>query len=119
MKVLTPSDSAQTFKVIPREYVSTATLMLTDDSTDTVTTYSDIVTTTDVNHLSITQVFSPALVEGRFYDMVLKNVSNEIIYTDKIFCTAQDIDQTQNQEYTVNSGQYISDTSFDNDFIIV
>ena len=51
--------------------------------------------------------------------MVLKNVSNEIIYTDKIFCTAQDIDQTQNQEYTVNSGQYISDTSFDNDFIIV
>ena len=64
-------------------------------------------------------MFSPVLTEGRFYDLVVKNTADKIIYKDKIFCTDQAVDQTQDQEYTVNSGVYTSDTSFDNDFIII
>ena len=48
-----------------------------------------------------------------------ENTSNKIIYKDKIFCTVQGVDQTQNEEYTVNKDVYTSDTSYDNDFIIL
>tara|TARA_B100001063_G_C16425978_1_gene386496 strand:- start:83 stop:448 length:366 start_codon:yes stop_codon:yes gene_type:complete len=119
MKVLTTSGSSQTFKVIPREYVTSATMLIRDDSTNTTTTYSSLTPSTSENHLQISVTFSPVLKEGRFYDMTLKNSGGSIIYKDKIFCTDQGIDQTQDQEYTVNSGTYTSDTSFDNDFIII
>jgi hypothetical protein len=119
MKVLTTTASAQTFKIIPREYVTTATMLITDDSTNTTTTYASITPTVSTNHLQINQAFSPVLKEGRFYDLVLKNTSNKIIYKDKIFCTVQGVDQTQNEEYTVNKDVYTSDTSYDNDFIIL
>jgi hypothetical protein len=119
MKVLTTSASAQTFKIIPREYATTATMLITDDSTNTTTTYASITPTVSTNHLQISQAFSPVLKEGRFYDLVLKNTSNKIIYKDKIFCTVQGVDQTQNEEYTVNKDVYTSDTSYDNDFIIL
>lgn len=119
MKVLTTSGSSQTFKVIPREYVTSATMLIRDDSTNTTTTYSSLTPSTSENHLQIPVTFSPVLKEGRFYDMTLKNSGGSIIYKDKIFCTDQGIDQTQDQEYTVNSGTYTSDTSFDNDFIII
>ena len=93
--------------------------MVTDDSTNTTTTYTGITCTTSENHLSIPITFNPVLVEGRYYDLVLKNSNSKVIYLDKIFCTNQGIDQTQEQEYTVNSGVYTSDTSHDNDFIII
>lgn len=119
MKVLTTSASSQTFKIVPREYVTTATMLLTDDSTNTTTTYASITPAVSVNHLEISQAFSPVLEEGRFYNFVLKNSSNDIIYKDKIFCTVQGIDQTQDEEYTINKDVYTSDTSYDNDFIIL
>jgi len=119
MKVLTTSASAQTFKVIPREYVTSATMLVRDDSTNVTTTYAGLTPSTSVNHLEITNTFDPILKEGHFYDMTLKKVDGTIIYKDKIFCTDQPIDQTQDQEYTINSGEYISDTTYDNDFIIL
>ena len=105
MKVLTTTASAQTLKIIPREYVTTATMLITDDQTDTTVTYSSISPTVSVNHLQISQAFSPVLKEGHFYNLVLKNSSNKIIYKDKIFCTAQGIDQTQNQESHNNNDE--------------
>ena len=71
------------------------------------------------NNWSFSDTFDPILKEGHFYDMTLKKVDGTIIYKDKIFCTDQPIDQTQDQEYTINSGEYISDTTYDNDFIIL
>lgn len=119
MKVLTTSANAQTFKVIPREYVTAATMLIRDDSTNVTTTYANLTPSISVNHLQVTNTYSPVLVEGRYYDMTLKKANGSIIYKDKIFCTDQAIDQTQDQEYTVNSGVYTSDTSRDNDFIII
>tara|TARA_R110002049_G_scaffold42653_5_gene126895 strand:+ start:159 stop:518 length:360 start_codon:yes stop_codon:yes gene_type:complete len=119
MKVLTTSANAQTFKVVPREYVANATLTIRDDSTNVSKTYTGLTQTISVNHLQVSNTFSPVLVEGSYYDMTLKKTDGSIIYKDKIFCTDQGIDQTQDQEYTVNSGAYTSDTSYDNDFIIL
>ena len=91
-------------------------MILRDDSTNTSTTYTSISTSTDKNYLVISQAFNPVLVEGRFYDLTVKEGSN-IIYKDKIFCTDQTI-----SDYSVNSGEYTiptGDDKFDNDYIII
>ena len=113
---LTTSASAQTLKVIPRSYASSVSMILRDDSTNTSTTYSSISTSTDKNYLVVSQALSPVLVEGRFYDLTLKEGSN-VIYKDKVFCTDQTI-----SSYTVNSSEYTVPTGndvFDNDYIVI
>jgi len=113
---LTTSASAQTLKIIPRSYASSVSMILRDDSTNTSTTYSSISTSTDKNYLVISQALSPVLVEGRFYDLTIKEGSN-VIYKDKVFCTDQTI-----SSYSVNSGEYTVPTGndvFDNDYIVI
>jgi len=118
---LTTTASAQTLKIIPRSYASTISMILRDDSTNTSTTYGSISTSTDKNYLVISQALSPVLVEGRFYDMTVKE-GTSVIYKDKIFCTNQTINQANNSYYTVNSGEYTTPTGndqYDNDYIII
>ena len=118
---LTTTASAQTLKIIPRSYASTVSMILRDDSTNTSTTYGSISTSTDKNYLVISQALSPVLVEGRFYDMTVKE-GTSVIYKDKIFCTNQTINQSNNSYYTVNSGEYTIPTGndvHDNDYIII
>lgn len=113
---LTTSASAQTLKIIPRSYASTVSMILRDDSTNTSTTYSSISTSTDKNYLVVSQALSPVLVEGRFYDLTIKEGSN-VIYKDKVFCTDQTI-----SSYSVNSSEYTVPTGndvFDNDYIVI
>ena len=115
---LTTSASSQTMKIIPRSYASSVSMILRDDSTNTSTTYSSISTSTDKNYLVIAKALSPVLVESRFYDMTVKEGAN-IIYKDKIFCTNQTVDQANNDYYTMNSGEYTTEDSYDNDYIII
>ncbi len=115
---LSTSALSQTLKIIPRSYASTINMILRDDSTNTSTTYSAISTTTDKNYLVIAQALSPVLVEGRFYDMTIKE-GTDIIYKDKIFCTDQTVNQENNDYYSVNSGEYTTEDSYDNDYIII
>lgn len=113
---LTTSASAQTLKIIPRSYASSVSMILRDDSTNTSTTYSSISTSTDKNYLVVSQALSPVLVEGRFYDLTIKEGSN-VIYKDKVFCTDQTV-----ASYTVNSSEYTVPTGndvFDNDYIVI
>ncbi len=116
MKILSTSTSSQTIKVIPREYVASATLKITDDSANTTVSYS-VNPTTSRNYLQIANSY--ALKEGRFYNLKLENSSGDVIYRDKIFCTAQTVNQNNDDYYTVNKNVYTTDTSFDNDFIIL
>jgi hypothetical protein len=114
MKVLTTSTSNQTLRIIPREYVSSVTLKLRDDSTNEVTT-ATVSATTDKDYMVISYSFS--LVEGHFYDLTILS-GNDVIYKDKIFCTDQTIDQDTNSYYSVNENEYISKAG-NNDFIIL
>ena len=110
MKILTTSASAQTLKIIPREYQANIDVILRDNSTNESTTYS-VATSTSGDYMTFNLTL--ALVENRFYDMTCKFGSN-VIYKDKIFCTDQTI-----ANYTVNEGQYTTENSYDNDYIIL
>jgi len=110
MKILTTSTSAQTLKIIPRDYQANIDVVLRDNSTNTSTTYS-VATSTSGDYMTFDLTLS--LVENRFYDMTCKFGSN-VIYKDKIFCTDQTI-----ADYTVNESQYTTENSYNNDYIIL
>jgi len=138
MKILTTSTSSQTIEFIPRLYSTSATLILTDDTTN-VSTTTDVTLTQSGDYLNLSHTFT--LVEGRFYDLQLEadgdiwgvntnqwqletqtwdsdELSN-LIYKDKIFCTDQDVDQTQNKYYSVNKNEYTTNDTHDNDYIVL
>ena len=142
MIVLTTSALAQALKVIPRTYGSQFTMSIRDDSTNVTTVYEINNAVTSGNYLEFNQAFSPVLVEGHFYDIKLYSdtnfwntnynlweVYNEFwnvdttnivdIFKDKIFCTDQEIDQMDNLYYNINQGQYITDNSYNNDYIVI
>ena len=120
MKHLLPTTNAQTIKIIPRVYSTSVTIKLRDDSTndETIILPSAII---NKNYVELTSVFT--LVEGRFYDLKIYNgqgsvTEADIIYRDKIFCTAQSTNQSNNEHYTVNKDVY-KEKSGNNDFIIL
>jgi len=120
MKHLLPTTNAQTIKIIPRVYSTSVTIKLRDDSTndETLILPSAII---NKNYVELTNVFT--LVEGRFYDLKVYNgqgsvTEADIIYRDKIFCTAQSTNQSNNEHYTVNKDVY-KEKSGNNDFIIL
>lgn len=142
MIVLTTSTLAQAFKVIPRTYADEFTLSIRDDSTNVTQTYEVTTGVTSGNYLTFSQAFSPVLVEGHFYDIKLYSdpnfwntnyflweLYNEFwnidttnivdIFKDRIFCTDQEIDQMDNLYYKINEGQYITDNSYNNDYIVI
>lgn len=120
MKHLLPTSDAQIIKIIPRVYSTSVTIKLRDDSTndETIILPSAII---NKNYVELTNVFT--LVEGRFYDLKVYNgqgsvTEADIIYRDKIFCTAQSTNQSNNEHYTVNKDVY-KEKSGNNDFIIL
>ena len=115
MKHLLPTTNSQTIKIIPRIYSTSVTIKLRDDSTNSEV---EITPTAIVNknYLELSSVFT--LIEGRFYDLkVYKGTS--IIYRDKIFCTDQSTNQSNNEYYSVNKDEYVQEQSGNNDFIIL
>ena len=120
MKHLLPVDTAQIIYIIPRIYATSVTVTLRDDSSNAINTIL-LTGVKNSNYIKLTSVFS--LVEGRFYDLKVYNgqgsvAESDIIYRDKIFCTAQTINQLNNEEYSINKNTYI-EKSGNNDFIIL
>lgn len=108
MIVLSPILTPQTFSFIPRD--NTFTVMEITDEQTNITTAVAITSSTIGNYINtITSTF--ALIEGHFYNLVLK-FGNNVIFKDRIFCTAQPI-----VTFSVNSGQYISSVTT-NEFIV-
>ena len=115
MKHLLPTSSTQAIKIIPRVYSTSVSMDLRDDSTNTSVSITPTATKVG-NYIELSSVFD--LKEGRFYDLTLLD-GTEVIYKDKVFCTDQTISQPSNDYYKVNKDVYKSDTSFDNDYIIL
>tara|TARA_R110000787_G_scaffold280345_1_gene391035 strand:+ start:104 stop:466 length:363 start_codon:yes stop_codon:yes gene_type:complete len=120
MKHLLPIDTEQIIYIIPRVYATSVTLTLRDDSSNNVKTIL-LTGVKNGNYIKLTSVFE--LVEGRFYDLKVYNgqvalSAANIIYRDKIFCTAQSTNQSTNNKYSVNKNSYIQ-KSGNNDFIIL
>lgn len=108
MVILTTSTSPQTFKFIPRNKTYDG-LYITDESTNVETTVSISSNATNDYYESITATF--ALVESRFYKLVIKN-GTDIVYRGRIFCTDQTI-----SNFSVNTGTYTPNVTT-NDFIM-
>jgi hypothetical protein len=115
MIVLTPSGSTQTFYYAPRvlgqgNNETPHTMIITDEQTNIpVSTISHFVGFGDYVN-SIQHIFS--LIEGHFYTLKFLNPNNDIIYKDRIFCTAQPL-----VTFSVNNNQYVSNTTT-NEFIV-
>ena len=58
------------------------------------------------------------LVEGQFYNLELI-FKKTPIYRDRIFCTDQEINQISNEYYSINDGEYVSEDSATNEYIII
>ena len=116
MIILKTLATAQALSVIPRDYLSTFTMDVRDDSTNVTVAYGINNAVTSGDYLNFNNIFNPILVENHFYDLYLYvdynywNSNNsfwnlydvfwqtdsdykEDVYRDKIFCTNQDIDQ--------------------------
>jgi hypothetical protein len=108
MIVLTTSTSAQTFSFIPRSS-AIGTMKITDEQTN-VTEIVDIITLSANSYVNTIEAeFN--LIEGHMYTLLLLN-GNTVVYKDKLFCTDQPI-----ATFSVNNGQYISNTT-SNEFIV-
>jgi|TARA_B110000977_G_C10620228_1_gene315889 hypothetical protein len=99
MIILTTSVNAQELKFIPREYVASS-IVITDQDTNTPVTYTGVTFTTDRYYLKGDVIFSPVLIEGRFYTLKVLN-GTTVVYRDMIFCTDQTI-----STYSINDGVY-------------
>ena len=131
MKIMTTSPTGQTLKVIPRQFSAVDNIVVRDNSTNKSFTYTSVNTSfTANNFISIINQGSgyvdsdsnTILKEGRFYDLNVFGTSNTLLYKDKIFVTDQTINQSNNNYYDINSGQYTTDSQAamnDNDYIII
>jgi hypothetical protein len=107
----------KTFKVIPRQFINGAiNVKLTSESTGADINVSPTAST-DGNYMTFTIAFG-TLTEGDFYTLEIKD-GTVVIYKDRVFCTDQTVNQVNNDYYSVNDGEYTSEDSFDNDYIII
>lgn len=107
----------KTFKVIPRQFINgSINVKLTSESTGADINVSPTAST-DGNYMTFTIAFG-TLTEGDFYTLEIKD-GTVVIYKDRVFCTDQTVNQVNNDYYSVNDGEYTTEDSFDNDYIII
>lgn len=139
MKVLKPTTDEQTFYFIPQTYSIGNFLSFRDDQTNEVVTYQPTMVKEN-DYIKVTGVFN--LREGHYYDLSLENnfdvwnenqdiwqlaeynwnydgKRTENVGFEKVFCTAQTVNQRLHEEYTINKGEYKSNDSYDNDYIVL
>jgi len=119
MVIVTTSVNPQNFNVIPRDYtLTTFTMTIRDDSTNVSVVYNITNASVSGNYVTFQNTFSPVLVSNHFYDFKLTS-GTEIIFKDRMFCTDQTINQIDNDYYKLNEGQFTSDDSFNNEYIVI
>jgi len=138
MKVLKPTTDEQTFYFIPRSYDIDDTINFRDDQTNEVAIYTPTMVKEN-DFIKVTGVFN--LIEGHFYDLALGSNydvwnENDDIWNlspdtwdlpkrvdyfsiDKVFCTAQEINQNKHLEYSINKGEFKTQDTHSNDYIVL
>jgi hypothetical protein len=102
--------------VIPRRFVDgEIKAELINESTRVKSEYL-VDASTSGNYMFFTLPLT--VTDGDFYMLTISE-NNEVIYKDKAFATSQDIDQLNNDYYTVNQGEYTEENSSDNNFIFI
>ena len=113
MKILTTS-ATQSIKIIPRLYTDNVILRLTNKNTRE----DFLVSVSSVNsngYMTLTGT-TFALVENTNYSMVVFDGSGSgAIYRDTIFCT----NQTDFDKFDVHKDDYVTEDTYDNEFIVL
>lgn len=87
------------------------TIYLTDENTNTTATISPTVTELD-GYMSLAYTYN--VKEATFYVMKVE-LGSEVIYRGRVYCTSQ----TDLKQYTVNENEYVTQNSYDNEFIVL
>jgi hypothetical protein len=112
MHILKPIATSQDIVVVPRSYATSGiTIELTDEDTNTTATLTPSVSNSD-GYMTLSSIYS--VKEGTFYTFKVI-LSSAIIYRGRVYCTSQ-IDLKQ---YTVNENEYVTENSYDNEFIVL
>ena len=146
--IVVTTTALQELKIIPRYFLGEFNIDVRDTSLNKTFSYFDQTTTTSGNYLTFSNSYvdgsgNSIFKEARFYDLDLyadfnywnMNLSlwemydeiwqtdsdqKERVYKDRIFCTDQDIDQkNDNDHYNINKGQFTTNNSFDNEYIVI
>jgi hypothetical protein len=123
MKLITTS-GIKLFRVIPREFITgDIDVIIINESTNVTLPTQTVQSTIQGNFIQFTCNFG-TLVEGNFYTMDIKyndiaNQETRVIYKDKIFCTNQAVNQEKGIYYSINKDEFVSEDSFDNEYIII
>lgn len=112
MHILKPIGTSQNIVVVPRTYATSGiTINLRDESTNTSTTITPTVTNSD-GYMTLSSIYN--VNEGTFYVFEVL-LSSTTIYRGRVYCTAQ----TDLKQYTVNENEYVTENSYDNEFIVL
>jgi len=110
MIILTPDIETKSVYVIPRNN-DFSVFQITDDSTNIPQTF-DITGWIDHDYYVELEVdFTEELIENHFYDLVLFDDTENVIFKDRIFITSQEIDTFSVNSYPDNSKKYKSNQS--------
>lgn len=85
MKIFDPTDTIHTLKIIPREYVSTATMVLRNELRQTETTHT--LTCTNVGGY-LTATFTQVMTEGQNFEFEVYDTNDNLLYRGKAYATA-------------------------------
>lgn len=85
MKIFDPTDTIHTLKIIPRDYVTTATMVLRNELRQTETTHA--LTCTNVGGY-LTATFTQTMTEGQNFEFEVYDTNDNLLYRGKAYATA-------------------------------
>ena len=84
MKIFDPTYTIHTLKIIPRDYVTTATMVLRNELRQTETTHA--LTCTNVGGY-LTATFTQTMTEGQNFEFEVYDTNDNLLYRGKAYAT--------------------------------
>jgi hypothetical protein len=119
---LKPSDEIKVIRIINRKYsLGSGDLYVNirDEQTNETILYTELQYQYEPSTQYLRVYGEIDLVEGHTYEFELLSFSTgNVWHRNKIFATNQTIDQSQNEDYSINDGEYVQHTN-ESKFIIL
>lgn len=119
---LKPSDEIKVIRIINRKYSinsSDLRVNIRDEQTNETISYNELQYLYEPSTQYLRVYGAIDLVEGHTYEFEFISISTgNVWHRNKIFATNQTIDQSQNEDYSINDGEY-AEHSNENEFIIL
>jgi hypothetical protein len=119
MTIVNQDNPTQSFTIIPKNYLEGNDLFLNirDEETNVITQFEAYNIIFDFYDLVTFDCDIDILLEGRFYEVTI--ITNDgfqdiIVYKDRLFSTNQPINN-----YSVNTGEYTTLNTGNNDYIVL